>query len=127
MRPRSGRGLRDCSRHFLNTERRLSGDDRHGVNPAGEICSDTVMAHPLHNLGGAQSTCRRRWAWAGRKADSVRFRRRESMYYNIAVILLILWLLGLVSAYAIGAFIHVLLVLAIVLLLAEFLRGRRVV
>ena len=49
------------------------------------------------------------------------------MLYTIAVILLILWLLGLVSGYTIGAFIHVLLVVAIVLLLVGLLGGRRVV
>jgi hypothetical protein len=49
------------------------------------------------------------------------------MLYTIAVILLILWLLGLVSSYAIGGFIHVLLVVAIVLFLVGLLSGRRVV
>ena len=49
------------------------------------------------------------------------------MLYTIAVILLILWLLGLVSGYTIGAFIHVLLVVAIVLFLVALLSGRRVV
>jgi hypothetical protein len=48
------------------------------------------------------------------------------MLYTIAVVLVILWLLGLVSGYTLGAFVHVLLVLAIVLLAVEFLRGRRV-
>ena len=48
------------------------------------------------------------------------------MLYTIAVVLLILWLLGLVSGYTIGAFIHVLLVIALVLLLVQFLSGRRV-
>ena len=48
------------------------------------------------------------------------------MLYTIAVVLLILWLLGLVSGYTIGAFIHVLLVIALILVLVQFLRGRRV-
>jgi hypothetical protein len=47
------------------------------------------------------------------------------MLYTIAVILLILWLLGFVSGYTIGAFIHVLLIVAIVLFLAGLLSGRR--
>ena len=47
------------------------------------------------------------------------------MLYTIAVVLLILWLLGFVSGYTIGAFIHVLLVVAIVLFLAGVLSGRR--
>ena len=48
------------------------------------------------------------------------------MLYTIAVILLILWLLGVVSGYTIGVFIHVLLVIAIVLFLAGFVSGRRI-
>ena len=49
------------------------------------------------------------------------------MLYTIAVILLILWLLGVVSGYTLGAFIHVLLVIALVMLLFQFVSGRRVV
>ena len=49
------------------------------------------------------------------------------MLYTIAMVLLVLWLLGCVSGYTIGSFIHVLLVIALVLLLVQFLSGRRVV
>ena len=49
------------------------------------------------------------------------------MLYTIAVILLVLWLLGLVSGYTISAFIHVLLVVAVVLFLVGLISGRRVV
>jgi hypothetical protein len=48
------------------------------------------------------------------------------MLYTLAVILLVLWLLGLVSGYTIGAFIHVLLAVAIVLFLVGLLSGRRI-
>ncbi len=47
------------------------------------------------------------------------------MLYTIAVILLIAWLLGLVGTYTVGAFVHVLLVAAIVLFLLGLLSGRR--
>jgi len=47
------------------------------------------------------------------------------MLYTIAVLLLILWLLGLVSSYTIGGFIHVLLVIAIVVVLLRLIGGRR--
>jgi hypothetical protein len=47
------------------------------------------------------------------------------MLYTIAVILIALWLLGLVSSYTIGGFIHVLFVLAIVVLLLRIIQGRR--
>ena len=49
------------------------------------------------------------------------------MLYTLAVILLIAWLLGVVGTYTIGAFVHVLLVIAIVLLLVGLLSGRTVV
>lgn len=48
------------------------------------------------------------------------------MLYTIAVILLILWLLGLVSSYTLGGFIHILLVIAIVVILIKVITGRRV-
>jgi len=49
------------------------------------------------------------------------------MLYTLAVILLVAWLLGMVGTYAIGAFVHVLLVIAIVLFLVGILSGRRTV
>ncbi|HEU5257443.1 MAG TPA: lmo0937 family membrane protein [Vicinamibacterales bacterium] len=49
------------------------------------------------------------------------------MLYTLAVILLIAWLLGIVGTYTIGAFVHVLLVLAIVLFVIGLLSGRTVV
>jgi uncharacterized protein DUF5670 len=49
------------------------------------------------------------------------------MLYTLAVILLIAWLLGVVGAYTIGAFIHVLLVVAIVLFLVGLISGSRTV
>ena len=45
------------------------------------------------------------------------------MLYTIAVVLLILWLLGLVTSYTLGGFIHILLVLAIVVILLRVIRG----
>ena len=47
------------------------------------------------------------------------------MLYTIAVVLLILWLLGMISGYAIGGFIHILLVIAIVMILVNLISGRR--
>ncbi len=46
------------------------------------------------------------------------------MLWTIAVILLVLWLLGLVSSYTMGGFIHILLVLAIVAVLVRLIQGR---
>jgi hypothetical protein len=47
------------------------------------------------------------------------------MLWTIAVILIVLWLLGLVSSYTMGGFIHLLLVLAVVVVLVEIIQGRR--
>ncbi|HEX2605553.1 MAG TPA: lmo0937 family membrane protein [Oxalicibacterium sp.] len=46
------------------------------------------------------------------------------MLYTIAVILVILWLLGLVTSYTLGGFIHILLVIAIVVVLLRIISGR---
>jgi hypothetical protein len=50
----------------------------------------------------------------------------ETMLWTIVVILLVLWLLGLVSSYTLGGFIHLLLVVAIVILVVNLVRGRKV-
>jgi Family of unknown function (DUF5670) len=47
------------------------------------------------------------------------------MLWTIAVVLVVLWLLGLVSSYTMGGFIHVLLVIAIVVILIQVIQGRR--
>ena len=47
------------------------------------------------------------------------------MLYTIAVVLLVLWLLGLVSSYTLGGFIHLLLVIAIVMVLLNLFSGRK--
>jgi hypothetical protein len=47
------------------------------------------------------------------------------MLFTIAVILILLWALGLVSAYTMGGFIHVLLVIAVVVVLLRVISGRR--
>jgi hypothetical protein len=49
------------------------------------------------------------------------------MLWTIAVILLVLWALGLVTSYTMGGFIHVLLVIAVVVVLINVLQGRRAV
>jgi hypothetical protein len=51
--------------------------------------------------------------------------KNNYMLYTFAVVLIILWLLGLVSSYTMGGIIHILLVIALVLILASFISGRR--
>lgn len=52
-------------------------------------------------------------------------RRRTAVLETIAVILIVLWLLGFVTSYTLGGFIHILLVLAIVVILVRVIQGRR--
>lgn len=47
------------------------------------------------------------------------------MLETIAIVLVVLWLLGLVSSYTVGGFIHILLVLAVVIILVRVLQGKR--
>ncbi|MFI9651378.1 lmo0937 family membrane protein [Guyparkeria halopsychrophila] len=47
------------------------------------------------------------------------------MLYTIAVILVILWLLGLVTSYTMGGFVHILLVIAVIVIVIRLLQGRR--
>jgi len=46
------------------------------------------------------------------------------MLYTIAVVLILLWLLGLITTYTVGGFIHILLVIAVVLILVRIIQGR---
>jgi asparagine N-glycosylation enzyme membrane subunit Stt3 len=58
------------------------------------------------------------------KQTNLRNTKGVPMLWTIAVILLILWLLGMVSSYTLGGFIHILLVLAIVAVLIRLIQGR---
>jgi len=54
-------------------------------------------------------------------------RGRDAMLFILALILFVAWLLGMVGTYTIGAFVHVLLVIALVLLIVGLLTGRRTI
>jgi hypothetical protein len=58
----------------------------------------------------------------GRVKETV---RRETMLWTIFVILLVLWLLGVVTSYTLGGFIHVLLIVAVILAVMQLIQGRR--
>jgi hypothetical protein len=49
------------------------------------------------------------------------------MLYTLAFVLIVLWLLGLITSYTMGGFIHVLLVIAVVVILLRVISGRRVI
>jgi hypothetical protein len=52
--------------------------------------------------------------------------KEHQMLWTIAVVLIVLWALGLVSSYTMGGFIHILLVVAIIVVLVNVIQGRRV-
>jgi hypothetical protein len=55
---------------------------------------------------------------------STHYGRKKNMLYTIAVILIVLWLLGLVTSYTVGGFIHILIVIAIIIVLVRLISGR---
>jgi len=62
---------------------------------------------------------------ASRQAVNRETGKEGAMLWTIAVVLVILWALGLVSSYTLGGFIHILLVIALVVVVINFLQGRR--
>jgi hypothetical protein len=56
--------------------------------------------------------------------DKFKLERKIIMLYTIAVVLIILWLLGLVTSYTMGGFIHILLIVAIISILVRVISGR---
>jgi hypothetical protein len=55
---------------------------------------------------------------------AVQIKEDTIMLYTIAVVLIILWLLGLVTSYTVGGFIHILLVVAVIMVLVRLISGR---
>jgi hypothetical protein len=47
------------------------------------------------------------------------------MLYTIAIVLVVLWLLGMVSSYTMGGFVHILLVIAVIVIILQFISGRK--
>jgi hypothetical protein len=62
--------------------------------------------------------------WQANCSNELRWRLRDKMLWTLFVILLVLWLLGIVSSYTFGGFIHLLLVLAIAVVLIRVIQGR---
>ena len=70
---------------------------------------------------GIRSTAR--FALLAMALPPSRLRKETIMLYTLAVVLVILWLLGLVTSYTMGGFIHILLVIAIVVVLLRIIRA----
>jgi hypothetical protein len=58
---------------------------------------------------------------------STYFSKERPMLWTVFLVLLVLWMLGVVSSYTLGGFIHILLIVAVVALLIQLIQGRRVV
>jgi hypothetical protein len=58
---------------------------------------------------------------------TIRVKEPEEMLWTLVVILLVLWMLGLATAYTLGGLIHILLVVALVVLILRIVQGRRIV
>ena len=97
----------------------------------GPICSRgnpvPIHKHALFDLGlGGQKTPKGLQIACSKDGGTHR-RKGMKMLWTIFVILLVLWLLGVVTSYTLGGFIHVLLVIALVVVLINVIQGRRVV
>jgi hypothetical protein len=68
----------------------------------------------------------RRWRETEQKSSN-RFSEEEAMLWTIFGILLVLWVLGLITSYTLGGFVHILLVLAVVVLVINLVQGRKAV
>jgi len=58
------------------------------------------------------------------EAQIKNFKKGKPMLYTIAVVLIVLWLLGIVTSYTVGGFIHILIVVAIIMVLVRLISGR---
>jgi hypothetical protein len=73
----------------------------------------------LSGIKDVGSTCQPTILWEERIGEE------DRMLWTILVVLLALWLLGLVTSYTLGGFVHILLVAAIIVVLVRFIQGRR--
>ena len=60
-----------------------------------------------------------------RPMEFLYYQKELIMLYTLAVVLLVLWILGLVSSYTMGGFIHILLVVAVVMVLVNLIQGKK--
>ena len=90
-----------------------------GLDPAHDELA--VEIGPAVDVDAASPNRKSTRSTVGKPTDE----KAEAMLYTIAVVLLILWLLGLVTSTTMGGFIHILLVIAVVMILVNLISGRR--
>jgi hypothetical protein len=92
----------------------------------------TSSREPAEQLTGAPPNRRHRrflsesFGFAVTRVVNLRSTENSAMLYTIAIVLVVLWLLGLVTSYTMGGFLHVLLVLAVIMILVQVFQGRRI-
>lgn len=91
----------------------------------GVACFAGTIRQILARFKNSTNHFRLTWRYQSRQSEGT-IKKENAMLWTIAVILLILWALGLVSSYTVGGFIHILLVIALVVVAFGFLQGRRV-
>jgi hypothetical protein len=101
------------------------------ADPWKFVPSSSEAARPWHGTTRAPSRgADRHWSADPSRWSSWRVNSTDvsmTMLWTLFVVLLVLWLLGVVSSYTLGGFIHLLLVLAIVAVLVQLISGRRAV
>jgi hypothetical protein len=80
---------------------------------------------PPRSGGRENASAARNRNYISQQPGSRTTKKVHSMLYTIAVILLILWALGLVTSYTLGGFVHILLVVAVIMIVVNLLSGRR--
>jgi Family of unknown function (DUF5670) len=86
------------------------------LDPLSMVAARQCLAY------ASEQTARPLIPYAGRRLNNIQ--ADTTMLETIAILLLILWLLGMVSAHTFGGFIHILLVIAVVVVLVRIIRGR---
>jgi hypothetical protein len=94
----------------------------HSHNTAHRLCwsQDRIKRNDLGNHRGLARVCASR-QWFQDKL------KENYMLYTLAVVLIVLWLLGMVTGYTLGYAIHILLVIAVIMILVSLISGRRAV
>ena len=114
----------------------------HEVRGAATKAADSAKLLQEHAVEAAEDNLRKLRSYAGSNplitagiafaagallsAFDSPLRRRNDLLQTIAVVLIVLWLLGFVTSYTMGGFIHILLVVAVVMVLVRVVQGRRV-
>ncbi len=95
-------------------------DSFHGNNIGPHpINNNGVFSHQNYRVGIHPIVC------AGKWTKTHVSQKTKNMLYTIAVVLVVLWLLGLVTSYTLGGFVHILLVIAIIMAIVNLVQGRR--